>query len=292
MKRTIVLAVIAMLILGACSSKERAVTGTYGDGVLTGQVAMSEGGSAAGVDVSVSGTGMTTRLGADGQFAFAGVPDGAELVFQRAADGINATMRLESASGHVMIDLTKSEAKKSGGRRRAAGSSKTYQFEGLVESASATQVVVNTAREQVTIALTEATLIRRGGTPLTAADLVAGLRVHVKALKVTAGFTAVQIVVQGDDDDDENDDDRPSVREYEGTVVSATATQLVIFSSKKKEETFVVDADTDIRKGNTPVLAADIQPGWRVHVKAATSEDGATKTAQRVIVQNTKTKSK
>jgi hypothetical protein len=290
MKRTIVLAVIAMFILGACSN-ERAITGTYGDGVLTGQVAMSDGGSAAGVDVSVSGTGMSTRLAADGQFAFAGVPDGAELVFQRATDGINATMRLESASGHVMIDLAKSEAKKSGGRRRAAGSSKTYQFEGLVESASATQVVVNTAREQVTIALTEATLIRRGGTPLTAADLVAGLRVHVKALKVTDGFTAVQIVVQGDDaDDDESDDDRPSVREYEGTVVSATATQLVIISSKKKEETFVVNADTDIRKGNTPVLAADIQPGWRVHVKASTSEDGATKTAQRVIVQNKKSR--
>jgi hypothetical protein len=289
MKRTAVLAVIAMLILGACSSKERAITGTYGDGVLTGQVVMSEGGSAAGVDVSVSGTGMTARLGADGQFAFAGVPESAELVFQRATDGINATMRLESASGHVMIDLTKSEAKKSGGRRRAAGSSKTYQFEGLLESASATQVVVNTAREQVTIALTEATLIRRGGTPLTAADLVAGLRVHVKALKVTAGFTAVQIVVQGDDDDDDGEEP-PTVREYEGTVVSASATQLVIFSSKKKEETFVVNADTDIRKGNTPVLAADIQPGWRVHVKASTSEDGATKTAQRVIVQNKKSK--
>src|SRR5688572_23359131 len=155
MKRTAVVAVIAMLILGACSSKERAITGTYGDGLLTGQVVMAEGGSAAGVDVSVSGTGMTSRLNADGQFAFAGVPEGAELVFQRATDGINATLRLESASGHVMIDLTKTEAKKSSGRRRAAGSSKTYQFEGLVESASATQVVVNTAREQVTIALTE-----------------------------------------------------------------------------------------------------------------------------------------
>ena len=291
MKRTIVLAVIAMFILGACSSKERAITGTYGDGVLTGQVVMSDGGSTAGVDVSVSGTGMTAHLGADGQFAFAGVPDGAELVFQRATDGVNATLRLESASGHVLIDLAKTEAKK-GGRRRAAGSSKTYQFEGLLESASATQVVVNTAREQVTIALTEATLIRRGGTPLTAADLVAGLRVHVKALKVSAGFTAVQIVVQGYEDDDENDEDRPSVSEYEGTVVSASATELVIFSSKKKEETFVVTADTDIRKGNTPVLAADIQPGWRVHVKASSSEDGATKTAQRVIVQNTKTKSR
>ena len=290
MKRTVVLAVIAMLILGACTGKERAMTGAYGSGVLTGQVVMAEGVSVDGVEVSIIGTGMSTRLAADGQFVFAGVPEGAELAFQRPTDGIDAKLRLDSASGHVVVELTKTEAKKSKGRRRAAGSSKQYQFEGLVESATATQVVVNTSKgEQVTITLTEATLIRRGNTTLTAADLLPGQRVHVKAIKTVDGFAAVQVIVQGrGDDDDEEDDDRPAVREYEGTVVSATATQLVVFTSKKVEETFVITATTDIRKGNTPVLAADIKPGWRVHVKATTSEDGATKTAQRVIVQKTK----
>lgn len=290
MKRTVVLAVIAMLILGACTGKERAMTGSYGSGVLTGQVVMSEGVSVDGVNVSIIGTGMSARLAADGQFVFAGVPDGAELAFQRPADGIDAKLRLDSASGHVVVELTKTEAKKANGRRRAAGSSKQYQFEGLVESATATQVVVNTSKgEQVTITLTEATLIRRGNTTLTAADLVQGQRVHVKAIKTADGFTAVQVIVQGGgNDDDEEEDDRPAVRQYEGTVVSATATQLVVLTSRKVEETFVITATTDIRKGNTPVLAADIKPGWRVHVKAATSEDGATKTAQRVIVQKTK----
>lgn len=291
MKRVpvVVIAAVAMLVLGACHSKEQVMTGAYGSGVVTGQVVMTEGVSPAGVSVSVRGTGMTKVLATDGQFAFAGVPDGAELLFERASDGIEASLKLETASGHVVVDLAKTEAKKSG-RRRAAGSSKTYQFEGLLTSVSDTQIVMNSSREQgVTIGLTAQTVIRRGGTPLTAADLAVGMRVHVKALKVTDGFTAVSIVVQGgEDDDDDGEDDRPAVREYEGTVVSASATELVIYSSKKVEETFVITAETDIRKGNTPVLAADIQPGWRVHVKASTSDDGTTKTAQRVIVQKTR----
>jgi hypothetical protein len=84
------------------------------------------------------------------------------------------------------------------------------------------------------------------------------------------------------------EDKPPMAREYEGTVVSVSATQLVMLSSKKVEETFVLDATTVIRKGNTPVLATDIQVGWRVHVKASTSADGLTKTATLVIVQSTK----
>lgn len=288
MKRVavVVIAVIAMLVLGACHGKEQALTGSYGSGVVTGQVVMTEGGSPAGVNVSVSGTGMTTSVGADGQFAFGGVPDGAELVFERASDGIAATLKLSTASGHVVVDLAKTEAKKSG-RRRAAGPSKTFQFEGLLTTVGATEIVMDSSRQPgVTIALTGQTVIRRGGTLLTAADLLVGMRVHVKALQTaTGGYTAVQIVVQ--DGDDDGEDDQPAVREYEGTVLSASATELVIYSSHKAEATFVIDANTEIRKGNTPVLAADIQPGWRVHVKAVASADGATNTAKLVIVQRT-----
>ena len=283
----VVIAVVAML-LGACHSKEQAITGSYGSGVVTGQVVMTAGGSPAGVSVSVARTGNTKTLGADGQFAFAGVPDGAELVFERAADGIEATLKLTTASGHVVVELAKSEAKKSG-RRRAAAPSKSFQFEGLLTTVGATEIVMNAAQHQqqgVTIGLTDQTVIRRGNTVLTAAELLVGMRVHVKAVQTaTGGYTAVQIVVQ--EGDDGGDDDQPAVREYEGTVLSASATELVIYSSHKAEETFVIDASTEIRKGNTPVLAADIQPGWRVHVKATASADGATKTATLVIVQRT-----
>jgi hypothetical protein len=286
----VMLAVIALFLIVACQGNEHAtVTGAYGSSVVTGEVVMSDGGSPLGVEVSVRGTGMTVILAADGQFAFAGVPEEAELVFQRPSDGIEATLRLQPAAGHVVVDLAQSTAKKSG-RRRAAGSS-TYQFEGIVKTASATEIVVDTSRSPgVVIAITPQTVIRHGGTAMTAADLAAGMRVHVMALKIGDAFSATQIIVQnnGGEGDDEGEDDGPTVREYEGTVVSASATELVIFSSKKEEVTFVLDATTEIRKGNTPVLATDIQPSWRVHVKASTGADGTTKTARLVIVQKNK----
>jgi hypothetical protein len=280
------LAAVAWFVLGGCYGHERAtLTGAYGSAVVTGEVVMSEGVSPAGVEVSVKGTGMTVLLAADGQFAFAGVPEEAELVFQRASDGIDATMRLQSASGHVIVNLAQTSAKP--GRRRAAGS-KIYEFEGIITSASATEIVMDSSRQPgVVIAVTPTTVIRHGDTPMTAADLVAGMRIHVKALKVGEGFSAVSIMVQNDGQDGDDGGEAPVVREYEGTVVSASATSLTITSSKKTEETFVLDAATVIRKGNTPVVAADIQPGWRVHVKASTGADG-TKTATLVIVQKNK----
>jgi hypothetical protein len=289
MKRQSVLALaaVALFVLGGCYGQERAtLTGAYGSAVVTGEVVMTEGVSPAGVEVSVKGTGMSALLAEDGRFAFAGVPEEAELVFQRASDGIDATLRLQS-SGHVIVDLAQTSAKP--GRRRAAGS-KIYELEGIITSASATGIVMDSSHQPgVVIAVTPTTVIRHGGTEMTVADLVAGMRIHVKALKVGEGFSAISIMVQNDGQDDGGDDggEAPAVREYEGTVVSASATALVIFSSKKTEETFVLDATTVIRKGNTPVLATDIQPGWRVHVKASTGADG-TKTATLVIVQKNK----
>ncbi|MDP9193031.1 MAG: DUF5666 domain-containing protein [Acidobacteriota bacterium] len=288
MKRQLVsmLAVVALFVLGACTGSERTtLTGAYGSAVVTGEVTMGEGSSPAGVEVSVRGTGMSMVLAADGQFAFAGVPEEAELSFQRASDGIDATLRLQPAAGHVIVDLAQTAAKK--GRRRAAGT-KTHEIEGIIRSASAAEIVVDSSRQPgVVIALTPQTIIRHGNTVLTAADLVPGMRVHVKALKINEVLTATSIFVQNDGEDDDDDGEAPAVREYEGTVVSASATSLTIFGSKKKEETFVIDASTEIRKGNTPVPATDIQPGWRVHVKASAGADG-TKTAVLVIVQRNK----
>lgn len=282
------LSVLTLTVFGlvGCQGGEKAsVTGAYGSGLTSGTVVMATGGSPAGVEVSVRGTGLTTTLGAAGNFAFAGVPDDAELDFRRA-DGIAASLALDGASTNMVIELAQTTAKKSSGRRRGAGrGSHAYEFEGLIVSASAEQIVVFTSKkEEVTIGLKPETIIRKGGTVLTAADLLVDTRVHVKAQKVEEAFTAIQIIVQNPADDD--GDDEPVVRkEYEGIVVSSAEGQLVMLDSHRNEETFVLTAETIIRKGNTPVLATDIQPGWRVHVKATTAEDG-TKTATLVIVQD------
>jgi hypothetical protein len=279
--------VAALLVAGAC--RERAtVTGTYGAGVVAGQVAVTGlvNTSPAGVQVTVRGTGMTTTLAEDGAFTFADVPDGAVLVFQRA-DGINATLELRQSSGFVNVALSAGGATVTagGGKRRSAGGTrKEYEFEGLVRSASATELVVFTShQEEVTFTLDASTVIRKGQTTVAAEDLTEGVRVHVKAAKVDDAYTAVQVIVQ--DEDNGGDEGEREAKEYEGLVRSATATQLVILDSHGDEVTFVLNASTEILKGQTPVLATDLREGDRVHVRATTAE-GGTKTASLVIVQN------
>jgi hypothetical protein len=280
---------MAAMVLAACQGERATVTGQYGAGVVSGQVVMADGSSPAGVQVSIGGTGLSMIVGADGAFAFAGAPVDAELTFERGSDAVFAKLRLGENAGAVVIELAQTHAKKGTSKRRGASrGNPVTEFEGVIRTASATEIVVFTSKgvEQA-IVLAADTMIRKGNTPVAPAELLPETRVHVKARKTETGFTAILVIVQnakgGDDDDD--DSERPEGKEYEGTVVSASATQLVLLA-KGVEQTFLLSATTDIRKGNTPVAAADIQPGWRVHVKATTGADG-TKTANRVIVQNT-----
>ena len=86
---------------------------------------------------------------------------------------------------------------------------------------------------------------------------------------------------------DDGDDDEPVVRrEYEGIVVSTTDAQIVLLDSHREEVTFNVTPATIIRKGNRTVALADIEAGWRLHVRTAPAADG-TLDALVVIVQNT-----
>ncbi|HEX2836411.1 MAG TPA: DUF5666 domain-containing protein [Thermoanaerobaculia bacterium] len=282
------------LMLAACSREHQStMTGAYGSAMLSGQVTMSgtSESSPAGVRVSVRGTGMATVLNASGEFAFVDVPENAELDFSRETDGVQASLRVDDPSSFLAVQLSPGTAVKNGsGRRRGVGRSvePVFEIEGLIVSATAEQLVVLSQRSgEQTVKLTAETILRKGKTPVTPAELLPGVRVHVKAKKVEDAVTAMLVIVQNTNGDDSGDDDQPAVREYEGTVRSVSATQLVVFTSKKLEETFVLDAATMITKGNAPVAATDIQVGTRVHVKATTSTDGATKTALLVIVQNT-----
>jgi hypothetical protein len=285
----------AVLVLAACQGERATVTGQYGTAMMTGQVVMSDGSSPAGVSVTLRGSGITTVLRTDGQFAFAGAPEAGELSFERAADGISALLRVEPGSGPMVVELSKSGASSRSSKRRSgrggSGSGvKVTQFEGVISSVSPAGMVLFTSKQvDQAIAFDAATSIRKGKTALTPADLAAGMRVHVKAKQVDAAYVATLVILQNDGsgDDDDGDDDQAEGREYEGIVLTAAEGQLVIRDSHRNDVTFVLDAATDIRKGNTPVAASAIQPGWRVHVKATTSADGAVNTATRVIVQNT-----
>jgi hypothetical protein len=285
----VVMMMMAAFTIAACRGNERAtLTGGYGSGVVSGQVVMAEGGSPAGVEISVRGSGQSVTVGADGRFAFAGLSENITLDFRRA-DGVDTSLRLDQSGEHT-IALTQTTAKKTSGRRRSigGGGTKVQQFEGLIRTAAAEQIVVYTShKEEVTIALGAQTVIRKGNTTLTAADLTADMRVHVKAQQTDGKWTALLVIVQNDgSEDDDGEEDAPAVREYEGTVVRASATELVIIDSHKREVTFAINGETVIRKGNTPVLPADILAGTRVHVKATGAADGA-RTAVQITVQNT-----
>ena len=292
------LMVLAVAMLAACNSRhETKTTSLYGTEMLMGEVAAVSGttnASPAGVTVSVRGTGMSMILGESGEFAFAGVPEGAQLDFSRTADGIEASMRVDARAGFVAIELTRTTANattKKSGRRRGVGATReaVTEFEGIIRSVTADSIVLYTSKKvDVTIGLTPETIIRKGQTPVAAADLKADWRVHVKAKQDGELYTASVVIVQNDgsedDDDGEDDEEGPAAaRQHEGPVVSAAATELVVLTSHKVEETFTITADTVIRKGNTPVAAADILAGWRVHVKAT-----ADNVATRVTIQNTK----
>jgi len=76
--------------------------------------------------------------------------------------------------------------------------------------------------------------------------------------------------------------------EIEGIVqtVDAAGQSLTVYSQRLGTVTVTTTASTVIRKGQTAVALADIQSGWRVHVKAALQSDG-TYLAAEIIVQNT-----
>jgi hypothetical protein len=296
MKRAVLLLMFAAAGLMGCNGRgESTITSSYGASSVSGQVVVTgvSNTSPAGVQVSVRGTGMTTTLGADGTFAFASMPEGAVLDFQRAADGIEASLTLDASESFVTVELQQATATASAksGRRRSVGrgGEKVYEFEGVIRTAAADRIVVFTSKqEEVTIGLAAETIIRHGHTLLTPADLTADTRVHVKTHLANDAYTAILVIVQNDDDGEDGDDGAPpAVREYEGTVVRMTAQELVVYTSHKEEVKFILTADTEIRRGSATFNLAQILIGMIVHVKATANADG-TNTATQVIVQNTR----
>lgn len=282
MKSRFTVLVVAVALV-ACNRERATITGSYGEGVLGGRVVMVDGSSPAGVEVAVAGTGMRMVVGEDGSFAFANVPKRAELLFHR--ESLMVSMKASAGERDLTVEIGPEGAKSAGRRRSSRGGVgvKVYETEGLVRTASATQLVVfGSHRQEVTFALTPETVIRKGNATLTAAALATDTRVHVKATLTGDVRTAILVIVQNEDDDEEEEE--KARKEYEGTVRSVSATELVVFDSHRDEVAFVLNAETVIRKGNRTLTPEDLKPGDRVHVKATT--EGTTKIATLVLLQN------
>lgn len=282
----LVVMMAAVMILGACSGRQESLTGAYGDGILSGHVVV-EGQSAEGIEVSVRGTGMTTTVAADGAFVFAGVPAEAELTFHRHSDGINASLRLDPNAGPVIVEVAGTTARRSSRRRSAGrGSGEAFQFEGIIRNATATSIVVFTAKkEEVTITLAADTVIRKGNRTLTVVDLIVGARVHVRARLAGEAYSAIEVKLQ--DDGTGDGDDAGSGREkveLRGSVASVAATSFVVTTSTG-DVTVQLTRSTQIRRAGKKITLSDVTVGSTVEVEGR-RVDATTIEAKKVSVED------
>jgi hypothetical protein len=260
----------AVIILGGCRGHE-SITGGYGDRVVVGEVTMAAGmtnNSPAGVRVGVGGTGMSAVLGTDGRFTFVGVPENAELHFSRTADGIDARMAVPASYGTLSLELSANSVRS--GRRRAAPSAPLMQFEGIVKSISATEIVVTSShKEDVTLTIDDHTVIRKGNQTLQATDLKAGDRVHVKAKVTDDSKLALEIKLQNPADDDNGGETMTA----NGTVKEVLADQLTVTTQPKGDVVVKVDSSTTIKKQGDHITLADIHVGDEVNTMGTKIDD-------------------
>jgi hypothetical protein len=227
-------------------------------------------------------------LGPEGNFLFSGVPERAELRFTRE-DGISATMSVVANGGHLAIELAPSSASHSGRVRAVNPIQPPYsEFEGTIKTpGTASIVVTDSHKADVTILLTDATVIRHGDTTIAAADLKAGDRIHVKATFKDNTYTATLILVQNSGSDDSSGDNGSQGGSQGGTTMTANGTvtatgsgQLTVSTVPHGDVTVQVDGSTIIRKQGAIITLADIKVGDEVNTMGTRVDDHTEKATQ------------
>lgn len=269
--RSLISVVLMAVALMSCRGRETSLTGGYGNAVVAGQVIMGgelASSSPSGVEVAVVGTGMMTTLGDDGRFAFVGVPEGAELRFFRA-DGVNAALRIERPSPSMVIELAGNSASSS--RRR--GAAQKLEYEGVIRTVTADKLVIFTShKEEVEFVIDSLTLIRKGNTAMTAADLQPDWRVHVKATTKDNTKLATLIIVQNTGEDDDDDDDRgANMMTANGPVTAIDP--LKVMSQSRGEVTVQTDANTIIKKQGVRITVDQIKVGDEINALGTRVDD-------------------
>ncbi len=273
-------------LLSACNGRE-SVTGGYGSGVVTGKVTMAAGvsnSSPAGVRLSVAGTGVSRVLGPDGNFLFAGVPERAELRFTRE-DGISASLTVAADGAPLTIELSPTSASRSSRVRAVNPIQPPYsEFEGTIRTSGTASIVVTDSHKiDVTILLNDATVIRHGDTTIAAGDLKAGDRIHVKATFKDNTYTATLILVQdtgsGDSSGDSGNQGGTTMT-ANGTVKSVGSGQLVVTTVPHGDVTVQVDGSTVIRRQGSIITLADITAGDEVNTMGTRVDDHTEKAIQ------------
>lgn len=264
-----VVVVAAVIVLAACQGHE-AITGGYGSQGVSGVVTMAVGmsnSSPMGVRVSVSGTGMSAVLGTDGRFSFFGVPNDAELLFNR--DDLSARLRVAVSPAPLQIELNSHSANL--GRRRTVPSQPLLQIEGVITAVSNTQITVHDSHKQdVTAMITTDTAIFRGDVKLQPSDLKVGDQVHVQAKVSGTDKTAILIILQNPDNNGDNGSQTVTAN---GTVTKVDSSSLTVSTVPKGDVVVNVDGNTIIRKQGDKIKLTDIKPNDQVNCMGTRVDD-------------------
>ncbi|HET9315628.1 MAG TPA: carboxypeptidase-like regulatory domain-containing protein [Vicinamibacteria bacterium] len=285
--------VVPALILAACGgpsspSSEEGISlqGTFvGAGAASASSAGRAGSVASTITVTVvENPSIVVTVGADGRFSLRGLPAGGfTLLF--TADGVRVgTLSFAELKPNQEITLT---VRLEGGtivlveeRRDGIGHGDT-EIEGQVDAVNA----LNPAGESIfvingrtVVARPGETTIREGNRSRSVNDVTVGRQVHVKGtFIVTSSRTnqmvlAHEIILQGDDDGSAPVPPRGSCAvgsnaEVEGLITGKGASSVTVTQQGKGDYLCLVSSSTRIRKGNTTYTFAQLQGGWRVHVK-------------------------
>jgi hypothetical protein len=262
------------------------------------------------VTVTVQDTAITTTVAADGTFTLRGLPEGSfTLVFTR--DGVvlgRLTFGAVNANQEItiVVRLAGDSVVLVDEQRTGIGHG-DLEIEGLVEAV----LVLDPAGEsrftiagKTVVARPGQTAIREGNTARTVDDVTVGRQVHVKGVWLepqgnTQAVLAMEIKLQGPGGPSPSPSPSPSASpsacavgsktEVEGLIKAKDASSITVNQQAKGDFLCDVSASTPIRKGNTSFTLAQLQIGWRVHVKGMAQGFTGTAcrvTADEIMVQN------
>lgn len=289
MRRLLALAAIATLAFtAACNSSggptvsptspspgfSAGPTGATGGAVVSGTVTVASGARALSASpaaspsltVSVVGTAISGAVGSNGDFSLQGVPPG-DVQLRISGSGVDATVTLSGIQAgqkiQIKITVAGSQGTIDSDSRESDGQSgqSEKQVEGRIESVVVPDTLIVAGQ---TVKVVTGTTIRKGDRTLTFADLVVGLRVHVKGVAASvvsatpapAVIEAREITVQN-----ENTDVPMKVT---GKVLAAPSGSCpaITFELEGKAITVATDAATNFKPG-----CGSIQAGVEVEVQ-------------------------
>jgi len=183
------------------------------------------------------------------------------------ADGSYTALRIEVETEH--------------GGNDGGNGSHSAELSGVIASATTTSITVTSNGNTVVVKITSATIIRRGSTTLTTADLKTGNHVEVKGVAASDGsVTATSIQVE-----DTAGDNHTETVEYSGTVTAVSSTSVTVTSEGHAVAAAVTSVTTVTKSSHAAGSIADVNVGQRVEIHATRASDG-TLTATQIAIED------